>query len=118
METITLGQISVALALIVSVLTGIGYLHGSLSKLIKTVLKENFDGIEKKIDDISDRLDDVDMATCKNYLVGFLADVDQDQPIDEVEKERFWEQYEHYEKLGGNSYIHRKVETLKAEGKL
>ena len=43
---------------------------------------------------------------------------EQDEPIDEIERERFWEQYEHYVKCGGNSYIQRKVENLKQAGKL
>ena len=46
------------------------------------------------------------------------ADVEQNKIIDEVEKERFYETYEHYTKLGGNSYIHDKVESLKKAGKL
>ena len=58
------------------------------------------------------------MQACKNYLVSFLSDVEKDELTDEIERERFWEQYQHYTEHGGNSYIKRKVEKLKSEGKL
>lgn len=58
------------------------------------------------------------MQACKNYLVSFLSDVEKNHPIDETERERFWEQYQHYTEHGGNSYIKRKVEHLQSEGKL
>ena len=58
------------------------------------------------------------MATSKNFLVAKIAEVDKGNKLDEIEKERFWEQYEHYSKIGGNSYIQRKVDELKESGKL
>lgn len=118
MESITLGQISVTVAFLVGLISGIGYLMAQMKKWVSKAFKEEFEPINKKIDTLQDRIDQVDMESCKNYLVGFLADVEQDQLIDEIEKERFWEQYQHYEKMGGNSYIHRKVEQLKTEHKL
>ena len=60
-----------------------------------------------------------DLAACKNFLVRFLADVEQGQPVDDVEMHRFWETYDHYERdLGQNSYIREKVTKLKSQGKL
>lgn len=61
-----------------------------------------------------------ELESCKNFLVRFLADVEQGQPIDEIELERFHEVYARYTspELNGNSYIHSKVEKLKAQGKL
>lgn len=118
MENITLGQIGLAIAFLVALLTGAGALLKQIKKWITGAFREDFDKLNKKMDGLQTRIDDVDMASCKNYLVAFLSDVDRDQPIDEIERERFWEQYQHYEKIGGNSYIHRKVEQLKSEGKL
>lgn len=118
MDSITLGEIGVFVTFAVGLITGFSFLHNKLKEYLTSTLKEEFQAISKKIDGLSDRVDDVDMNTCKNYLVSFLSEVDQNQPIDDVEKERFWEQYDHYEKLGGNSYIHRKVEQLKSDGKL
>jgi hypothetical protein len=51
-------------------------------------------------------------------LVRSLGDIDKGNPMDEIEKERLWEQYEHYQKIGGNSYIKRKIEQLQNDGKL
>ena len=61
---------------------------------------------------------EVDMNACKNFLVRSLGDIEKGVPLDEIEKERLWEQYEHYQKIGGNSYIKRKVEHLQEQGKL
>lgn len=129
MENVTLGQIAVAAAFLVGLATAFAYLHKLIKGWVSKALHDEFDGLNKKVDglkaDVSAsigglqrQLHDVDIESCKNYLVGFLADVDQGQPIDEIERERFWEEYQHYEAKGGNSYIHRKVEQLKADNKL
>ena len=125
MENITLGQVAVALAFLVGLATAAAYIHKLIKNWISTALKGNFDeintrldGVVKSVDDLKKQLRDVDIESCKNYLVAFLADVDQGQPIDAIERERFWEELEHYEARGGNSYIHRKVEQMKAENKL
>ena len=39
-------------------------------------------------------------------------------PLDDISKQRFYEQYEHYTRLGGNSYVSSEVERLRKEGKL
>ena len=36
--------------------------------------------------------------------------------IAEIETERFWEQYEHYKKMDGNSYIKEWVAKLQKKG--
>lgn len=125
MENITLGQIGIALAFLVGLATAFAYLHKLVKGWISNSLKgefeglnQKFDGLNTKVDKLQKQLNDVDIEACKNYLVSFLADVDQGQPIDAIEVERFWEELEHYESKGGNSYIHRKVEQLKAENKL
>ena len=125
MENITLGQIAVALAFIVGLATAFAYLHKLVKGWISRSLQAEFEGVNKKIDDLSNdfaglkkQLHDVDLESCKNYLVAFLADVDKGLPVDEIERERFWEEFHHYESKGGNSYIHRKVEQLKADNKL
>lgn len=118
MDNITIGQIAVAVALLVGLITGIGFLLKQVKALIKQSFSEEFKTLNDKIDKLQTRIDDVDMSASKNYLVSFLSEVDQGQPIDEIEKERFWECYQHYERIGGNSYIKRKVEQLKADGKL
>ena len=118
MEQITIGQIGLAVTFVVGLITGITALVKNIKKWLSSAFKEDFDGLNRKIDKIQKRVEDVDLAHCKNYLVRFLSDVDRGRQIDDIEMERFWEQFQHYETMGGNSYIHRKVEQLKTEGKL
>lgn len=118
MEQITLGQIGLAVTFIVGLLGGIGYLKTHLQDWIRESLKDDFRAMEDKICAVQNRLDDVDMGAVKNYLVSTLAIVEKGGWLDEIEKERFYEQYEHYSKIGGNSYIQRKVEELKKDGKI
>lgn len=115
MDALTLGQISGAITLVVGIITGIAYLSQNTKKWIKASMKEQMDSIDTKLDSLNDRLDQVDMESCKNYLVTFLSKVEKGVYIDEIEKERFWEQYQHYQKLGGNSYIKRKIDDLAAK---
>lgn len=83
---------------------------------IKKLLKNLFDAQTKGI---NEQIKKVDLENCKNFLVSFLARCDrQDCVIEEIEKARFWEQYEHYSELGGNSYIRNRVEQLRKDGKL
>ena len=85
----------------------------SIKEWLNSALKENFDGMNKRFDGLDKRLDSVDIENCKNYLVTFLAEAARGEIKDETELQRFWEEYEHYQKLGGNSYIKNKVEELK-----
>lgn len=118
MENITLEQIGIAVAFIVGLATGITYLHKLLKGLLATSFKDEIKGLEGKMDKFGEQINEVDMATCKNFLVARISEVERGTPLNDVEEERFWEQYEHYCKIGGNSYIQRKVEQLKADGKL
>lgn len=118
MENITLGQISNWITLVIGLGVGIVTIYRSLKKLILKTLENEFADINKKLDDLGDRLNTVDVETCKNFLVARLAELDKGQIMDEVEIERFYEQYDHYKEKGGNSYIKRKVDAMEAEGKL
>ena len=94
---------------------------GILDKSLKP-FKEQINKMEKDRKDQHNetlqKIDDVKLYTDKNFLVRFLADVEQGNKIDEVEKERFYEVYKDYRGLGGNSYIQHKVDKLQKEGKL
>ena len=117
-EQITLGQIALAVTFIAGLIGGIGVLHKSLKGWISKSLKEQFDTINNNIERLQARLDEVDMEATKNFLVARLSEIDKGKQLDGIVMERLWEELEHYEKQGGNSYIHRKVEQLKADGKL
>lgn len=118
MENLTLGELSLGIAFLVSLISGGLFLHGQLKKYISGQLKDEFAELNQRLDHIDGRLDTVDMEACKNYLVTFLSRVERDIAVDEIERERFWEQFAHYEKMGGNSYIKQKVNKLQAEGEL
>ena len=106
MDNITLGQIS---NLMVWVL-GFG---GSTIAIITAIKK----AVASAFKPINSKIDNVDMNSTKNFLVRCIADMERHE-IDQVTKMRFYEQFEHYQKLGGNSYITSEVERLKKEGKL
>lgn len=96
MENITLGQIS-------SVLLFLASLIGSWVVISNTLKKH----VDKLFIPIRNDIKEVDKSQCKNYLVRFLKDVENDKQVSEVEKERAYECYGHYVKdLNGNSYIH------------
>lgn len=122
MESITLGDISGALVFIAGLLTSGGLIARYCVKSIGKVVKEETKPINDSIKNLQVHLDDVDMANCKNYLVNFLSKVqckgDFCQKITSEERERFWENYDHYIAMGGNSYVKNSVEKLKKEGKL
>lgn len=116
MDGVTLGQIMEVAAWLV----GAAATLGGLCKLFNAGLKVALKPLNDKIDAIADNNKRIELEAHKNFLVRFLADVEQGQPIDEIERERFYEVYSRYTspELGGNSYIHNKVEKLKSAGKL
>lgn len=118
MEEITMADVGLLVAYLVALITGIGFLLSKTKGWIKDSLKDEFEPINKNIKDMRDEVQQVDLNACKNFLVRSLGDIEKGVPLDEIEKERLWEQYEHYQKIGGNSYIKRKVEHLQEEGKI
>lgn len=118
MEQITIGQIAVAVTFLVGIISGVTVLLTNIKKWIKNSMNEPLNEIKEEIKGLNERIDEVDMESCKNFLVNFLAEVDKGERIDEIEKERFFEQYTHYSKKGGNSYIKHKVDKLQDQGKL
>lgn len=102
MESITLGQIALTLGFLCGLIGSIAYLFNVLRNQINKLLEP-----------IRDEIKEVDKSQCKNYLVRFLKDVENNHLVSEIEKERAHESYKHYSKdLGGNSYIHDWWERL------
>jgi hypothetical protein len=102
MEHITLGEILTALTFIVSFITAIKYLSSVLKKQVDKTLRP-----------IEDSIKELDVSQCKNYLVRFLAYIEQGNEVDEVEVERAYEIYDHYTNdLKQNSYIHKRWNEL------
>lgn len=125
LENVTLGQILVCITFVSGFYLGvkkikdaIAGIKNAINSSVKEELKSEFDSINARLDELEKRNERQDLENCKNYLVLFLADIERNNKPDEVEILRFEEQYKYYCKKGGNSYIHRKYEKLKAEGKL
>lgn len=129
MENINLGQISVALLFIYALIDVIDKLYNKFKKPVKSALngeiKEELKPVIKelkntndKLDNLENRINEVDINRCKDYLVNFFSKIEQEKEVDEIEKEHFFAVYQNYTRKGGNSYIHSKYEKLKKEGKL
>ncbi len=118
MDNITIGQITATITCVVAFLGGVKYLLESMKKIIdKALLPTNnkIDGIEKKL---SAEMEKIDLNSTKNFLVSCIRETKNNNMLDDFTKQRFYEQYEHYQKLGGNSYISSEIEHLRKEGAL
>ena len=111
LEQITVGQIAVTITFVVGLVSGIGYLKSHVEEWFTKPLK-------RELEPIKQRMDDIDLNACKNFLVRCLKDIERGTKLSEVEMERFYEQYEYYSSKGGNSYIKKTYEKLESEGKI
>lgn len=110
---ITLGQISAFLGLIAGLIASVSAIILFLNKSLKKVIKNELEPMTIQIEKINSNVNGLDVSQCKNFLVRFLADVEQGNKLDEVEKERAYEIYDHYTNdLKQNSYIHKRWEEL------
>lgn len=92
----------------------VGIVHGWFSE----GLEEGFKPVNQKLTELTNDTQQLRLSVCKNYIVRFLADLEQGQEVDEVERQRFYENYDLYISLGGNSYLKDKVERMRKEKKL
>lgn len=118
MEQVTLGQIGLVLAFIAALIASIGAIGKAVQKAVKKAFDNGMRATNEKLDRLEGKIDDVDLNTCKNFLVARISEIEQGRALDSVGEERFWEQYEHYLAIGGNTYIQHKVEQLEKDGKL
>lgn len=116
-EQISLGQIIVSLTFIIGIITTRKKIKEIVDEWFKEKLSPKIDPIGKNINELSKKIDDLELETYKSYLVLFMAQVERGEKPDEVEIQLFDEIYEKYTKKGGNSYIHRKYNKLVEEGK-
>ena len=69
--------------------------------------------INKIFNPIYKKITDLEKNQCKNFLVDFLARVENNEKITECQKNRAYETYDHYiNDLKGNSFIKDKWERL------
>lgn len=99
---ITIEEIGIFLTFLVSFITAIEFL---LSKLRKQV--------NKMLNPINNSIKYLDISQCKNFLVNYLSDLENNNIISEAQRQRAYEIYDHYTNdLKQNSYIHNKWEKL------
>lgn len=118
MENTTIGQIFEWAIWLAGGIGAFGAIYKVVNSGFHKALKSELEPINKKLDELEKKHDLSDREHAKNYIVRFLADVEQGESIDQDELHCFWDNYELYKAMGGNSYIHDKVEKLKAQGKL
>lgn len=118
MENITLGQIAGAIGLLAVIVGGYVKLYTMIKEKLGDIVSEALKPLNDSILEINQRLDVVDMESCKNFLVRCIADIERGQDMSETEAERFWEQYDYYIKSGKNTYVKNKVEKLRKEGRI
>ena len=118
MENITLGTLASNIiwlgAFIGGCLLLLKYAKTIFTKATEPITKqmlENKKELDEKITnlqtDINQKLNVLGSDQCKNYIVRFLADVENGANLSEVETERAYDAYEKYTNLyHGNSYIH------------
>ena len=111
MENITLGTLAVALAFIVGLWGSIEFLSIRVTRSLKTT-------IQTEMAPLSSKLSDLEMQSTKNFLVSTLSSIEKTGWASDSEKQRFYEEFDHYEKMKGNGYIHAWVEDLKKQGKI
>ena len=118
MENITIGQIASWIALLGGIITGGTLILKNLKKWMEQALNEKFNGIDYRLDEMKEQIENADLNSTKNFLVRTLSDIEKDVLVDDSVMQRFWEQYDHYKDNGGNSYIREKVQSLRERGKL
>lgn len=118
MENITLGQIAAGIGIITVIVGGYVKLYNMIKDKLGEIVSDALKPLNDSILEINQRLDTVDLESCKNFLVRCIADIERGQSMSETESERFWEQYDYYIRSGHNTYVKNKVEKLKQEGKL
>ena len=114
----TIGAIALGLSFILGFIKTVRDLKKMIAESIGDVVKAEIKPLNEKVDRIEEKIDSVDLEATKNFLVARFEEISRGREIDETMRQRIYEMMNHYEKLGGNSYIHARFEQLKKENKL
>lgn len=107
MESITLGQVTASLAFLVGLISSIKYIFSLFSKRIDKILNP-----------LVKRIDDLELQSIKTDLTNFISDVEHNVPKSQIQRLNAHELYDRYTTLGGNSYIHEHWEQLLKKEKI
>ena len=119
MENITAWQVGEWLAFLVAFIGGAIQLKKWTTTAIKETLKDELGSLKTDIKGLSSELKKEDKEKTKNFLVARLAEIEREEGWSDIERQRFYEQYDHYVKdLDGNTYIKTAVEKYEDNGKI
>ena len=118
MDKITLGEIATALAFLVAFGGSIVAIITALKKALKQLLDDQLKTIIDRLNRTDEKIAQIDTDACKNFLVQALSAADRGEQLTTEERMRLSEEYEHYTKNGGNSYIKDWHSRLHNEGKI
>lgn len=90
----------------------------NLLKPVNDKIDESNKVIMARLDANAEELKQMQLEQYKNFLTRYLADIERDTQLTEIELERFNDIKTKYADLGGNSYVHRKIDKLEEQGKL
>ena len=126
---IAVEDITAFISVVAGVITGglviFKFVNSIVQKWICSLLKPVNDRIDEsnriimaRLDANAEELKQMQLEQYKNFLTRYLADIERDTELTEIELERFNDIYAKYDNLGGNSYVHRKIDKYKEQGKL
>ena len=119
MENITIGQVAAAIAFLVALGVGFKTIKSWTVAAIKAAVKEELGQLSVEIKELHTELKKEDKEKTKNFLVARLNEIEKGEPWSDVERQRFFEQYDHYTNdLNGNTYIKTAVKKYEDEGKI
>lgn len=117
-ENITLGQIAIALAFIVGLITSVVAILKYAKSINNKILEPINQKLTKMDSDHLKKLENLELNSIKTDLVNFINDLEHNVPKSQIQKMNAHELYDRYSELGGNSYVHDHWERLKKEGKV
>lgn len=126
---IAVEDITAFISVVAGVITGglviFKFVNSIVQKWICSLLNPVNDRIDEsnriimaRLDANAEELKQMQLEQYKNFLTRYLADIERDTELTEIELERFNDIYTKYDNLGGNSYVHRKIDKYKEQGKL
>ena len=119
MDKITIGEVAAAVALLIALIGGGIKIKQWIQEGIRATLKDELGALKKDIESLQTELRKEDKEKTKNYLVACIADIERGQEWTAVQRQRFYEQYDHYTNdLEGNTYIKTAVEQYEREHKI
>lgn len=118
LEQLTLGAIAVTLGFVITLWGSIKKITSEFKDSVGHVVEDKMKPLEDKIDALDKKINNSDLNATKNFLVARIEELRKGEVLDETAKQRFYEEYEHYQKLGGNSYISKSINELQMDKKV